>query len=172
MKKLFRNPVKEGKEFERQFEIVSTHYNYQRILKLAKCDPPSVIVRGQIIYKANPFLDWVGSWTERGGRSLFIETKSTEHPRLPMSDNHHLTKLQIDNLKFWAYAGAAVGVVWEWRGHGCVFLPIGLIKKIWDEERRHIKFEEGDPIAQGNGMILFDFVHNLRRWYPGDSIAL
>lgn len=152
--------------FER---TVSAYFN-AKVLRMVKVEPPVRVIgwgaTRQVIFLENPFPDWTGVWTERAGRSLMIETKSTCEPRLAMKEKGALSANQIDWLKRWHVEGAAVGVVWEWMNHGCVFLPIGKVWQIWQSGRRHIKFDECDPVLQGTGMILIDFAANLRRWYP------
>lgn len=157
----------DGKDFEREFERVAGEYHFRQKLTLEKCDPPTRIVRGQIIYQANPFLDWVGAWTERAGRALFIETKSTTDPSLPMSESGKLTRKQKDMLIRWHHSGAAVGVVWQVLNPAAVFfIPVGQIKTAWDAGRRSIRADECQPIKQGMGFVTFDFIENLRHWYP------
>lgn len=165
-----KNHTNDGRGLESTFLATSEAYFAARVLRLTKVEPPVRVVgwgaNRKIIFLENPFPDWTGAWTERGGRSLMIETKSTSEPKLQMANKGMLSINQIEWLKRWHYAGAAVGVVWEFRNHGAVFLPIGQVWEIWQSGRRHIKFEEGDPIVQGQGFVLLDFVANLRRWYP------
>lgn len=161
-----KNASNDGRRFEELFESVVTQYNYKRVLKLAKVDPPTRVVGpGRIIFLANPFSDYVGSWSERQGRAIFIEVKSTMEDTLPIREDSCLKNKQIDDLIMWHGVGAAVGVVWE-SNFRAGFLPIGLIDSIRRSGRKHIRFDEADPIPQGVGLILFDFVVNLRRWYP------
>lgn len=144
-------------------------YFNQKILRLTKVEPPIKVARNHpqgFIWLANPYPDWTGAWTERGGRSLMIETKSTMEPQLHIGASTNLSVKQICALGQWHAAGAAVGVVWCYSGHGSVFLPIKLIDEICMSGRKHIKFAEGDKIEQGKGFVLVDFVANLRRWYP------
>lgn len=162
------NRNNDGKRFERLFKQVADEYKYRRVLRMEKCDPPTRIVGpGKILFLENPFADFVGSWTERGGRSILLEAKSTQDDRLPMGTGK-LSDKQIEWLYRWHCAGAVVGVVWE-AAFKVGFLPIGKIKQIADSGRRHLKFEDADNVPQGRGLILFDFVQNLRRWYPEDG---
>ncbi len=167
------NLKNDGRTFESAFERTADAYFNARILRLTKVEPPVKVVgfgaNRRIIFLENPFPDYTGAWTERGGRSLMIETKSTCEPRLRLQDKGMLSANQIEWLKRWHHSGAAVGVVWEWMNQGAVFLPIGQVLTIWKSGRRHIKFEEGDPIRQGRGFVLFDFVENLRKWYPANE---
>jgi penicillin-binding protein-related factor A (putative recombinase) len=165
-----KNASNDGRLFETMIERTADAYFNARILRLCKVEPPvRVIGWGQnrkVIFLENPFPDWTGAWTERAGRSLMIETKSTSDPRLPMAASGNLSENQVEWLKRWHYAGAAVGIIWEWKNNGAAFIPIGQAVDIWKSGRRHIKWEECDPIRQGTGFVLIDFVENLRRWYP------
>lgn len=167
------NHANDGRAFEELFKKTCDAYFHKRLLRLTKVEPP-VRVLGfgparKVIFLENPFSDWIGSWSERGGRMLLIETKSTSEPKLVMSEDAALSLKQIEWQKRWHYAGAAVGVVWEWRGHGCAFIPIGQAWKVWQSGRRHIKFAECEPVLQGEGFALVDFLPNLRRWYPSEE---
>lgn len=172
MRGVQRNLKNDGRGLESTFESTCEAYFQSRVLRLTKVEPPVRVVgwgaNRQIIFLKNPFPDWTGVWTERGGRSLMIETKSTCEAKLPMAEKGMLSINQIEWLKRWHYAGAAVGIVWEYRNHGTVFVPIGTAWAIWESGRRHIKFEEGDPVLQGQGFVLLDFVANLRKWYPDE----
>lgn len=171
---LRRNHLNDGRGFEDLFERTCDAYLHSRTLRLSKVEPPVKVIGGgkverRVIFLENPYLDYLGAWTERGGRSLMIEAKCTSGPdggKLPIRDDSSLKLRQVEWLKRWHCAGAAVGVVWNWTERGSVFLPIGLIDSIIKAERRHIKFEEGDKIEQGVGFVLLDFAANLRKWYP------
>ena len=164
------NARNDGRSFEGLIEKTADAYFNARILRLCKVEPPVRVIgwgkNRQVIFLENPFPDWTGTWTERAGRSLMLEPKSTIQPKLPLAKSGKLSEKQVEWLKRWHYAGAAVGIIWEWVNQGCVFIPIGQAVEIWKSGRRHIKFEECDPIKQGRGFVLIDFVENLRKWYP------
>ena len=165
MKPRRTNRDNDGKRFEKHVADVAAVYFQKKILRLEKVDPPvRFIGPGQIMFLPNPFADFMGAWEERSGRALFLEAKSTKEDKLPIGKGK-LTDDQIDWLIRWHTVGAAVGVVWE-SAFRVGFLPIGTIEAIRKSGRRHIKFEESDPVPQGQGLILFDFAVNLRRWYP------
>lgn len=167
MKSKASNARNDGRRFEDLFRGVADQYHHLRLLRLEKCDPPTKVMGKRpfvnIIYQENPFADWVGSWTERGGRSLIIETKSTQEDKLQLGSK--LSDKQIEWLQRWHSAGAVTGVVWE-ADFKVGFLPLGRIMDVVKSGRRHIKFAEADPVPQGKGFIMFDFIQNLRRWYP------
>lgn len=91
-------------------------YRRQRRANLRKVDPPSKVVsfggKPKIIYQANPFLDLVGVWTESAGRAVFLEVKSTEKHRLPVSRPNGITGKQIESLQDWRDSGAVTGLIW------------------------------------------------------------
>ena len=78
--------TKRGKEFEDILARICDCYRQSGRAKIHKVDPPSKMVgRGpgaRIIYGVNPFLDFIGTWSERGNRSLMMEAKSTSNHRL------------------------------------------------------------------------------------------
>lgn len=166
------NHKNDGREFEGRFGQTCEAYRQKKILRLEKVGPPCrIIFKGpgqqQIIFLDNPFLDWVGTWVERNGRCLMIETKSTSEPKLQMGKSNKLSDHQVEWLMRWHYAGAAVGLVWEYVGTGVAFIPIGQLHDIRKSGRRHIKWEEvaARQIKQGVGFVLLDFVPYLRQFY-------
>src|SRR4051812_39497067 len=78
-----KNAGNTGKAFEKELERTCGAYNSQRIARLQKVDPPVRIIRymdkekgklvERIIFLQNPFLDIMGCWTARGGRTILVE---------------------------------------------------------------------------------------------------
>jgi hypothetical protein len=106
--------TKRGKDFE---DIMASHcleFEKRGRAKIHKVDPPSkVIGKGKVVYQANPFLDFIGTWTESGNRSLMLEAKSTSDHLLPIDTKKGgLTTKQIDHMRDWARAGTVTAVVW------------------------------------------------------------
>lgn len=170
-----RNRFNDGGAFEEMFLRTCEAYLNQSVLRLLKVEPPTKVIREpaathsrgrRVIFLENPFPDFIGTWTERAGRALMIETKSSMEPVLRIGEGCNLSLKQAIWLARWSEAGAACGVVWCYSGHGSVFLPIGQINEVISSGRRSIKFDEGDRIEQGKGFVLVDFAANLRRWYP------
>lgn len=170
-----RNRFNDGGAFEEMFLRTCECYHAQQVLRLSKVEPPTKVIKDsnnerlrgrRVIFLENPFPDFLGVWTERNGRALMIETKSSMEPVLRIGEGCNLTLKQAEWLCRWHVAGAAVGVVWCYSGHGSVFLPVKQISEAMEAGRRSIKFEEGDVIEQGKGFVLVDFAANLRRWYP------
>lgn len=168
-----KNAINDGREFENAIEKVCQEYIRQGSLRLHKVEPPCRILgwgaTTKVIWLENPFADLIGTWTERAGRTVLIECKSTKEPQLPIRTDSAMRPKQIEWLKRWHYSGAAVGVLWHWLGHGVVFLPIGLIQSIYQggAGRKHIRFEEGDLVTSSPSVDL-DFVKNIEKYYPHD----
>ncbi len=117
-----------GRGFEQQVENSAAHYERQQILLLRKVEPPTRVVGGgaarKVIFLDNPFLDFVGSWTERGGRMIVLEAKETHEPRLSYGGG--LTERQLEAMHRWWQVGAAVGLVWNWQTGGGLGVRIRL----------------------------------------------
>lgn len=100
-----------GKEFEHRLEKINRLYSMQGVAKIEKVDPPSLVIKGRMIMKSNPFLDFIGHWTEVG-TTIIMEAKFTETPRLSFLHQGGLSEVQYGNLWAWSDAGAAVGLLW------------------------------------------------------------
>lgn len=109
-----------GDDSETLILSLCAEYLKQGRARLEKVDPPSRVVGGgkfrRIIYLANPFLDLAGAWTEKDGRALFFEVKSTTKNRLPISRKNGVTEKQIAALVSWADAGATTALLWVHAG--------------------------------------------------------
>lgn len=157
-----------GKFLEQLITTIGNAYEAHRILKLAKVDPPSFVVRKesryQAFFKRNPFVDYIGSWSKRGGRTLAIEAKSTSKPTLALCCEGGLRENQYINLHAWQNSGAAVGVLWEY-DKTIKFLSLNKIMTILDTGKKSISFDLADEVKQGQGYILYDFEKNLEATY-------
>ena len=162
-----------GKDLEKRIADIAKIYEAQERALIHKCDPPSrtINVKGKTFTTLlkNPFPDFVGTWTENGGKALLIEAKSTKHPRLPiMCKSGGVTIDQIKHLTHWHHAGAAVGIVWEhelhWRFVGIRQVHETLLLKRGNQPRRSIKWDEAEVIPQ-NGMNYMDFLKNISDCY-------
>lgn len=111
------NRSNDGRDFQAAILKEAALYESQGILTLRKCDAPVRMIGSgpmrKIIPMRNPFLDFVGVWTERGGRALFIEAKSTATHRLPINRDAGLTENQCNAMSQWSEAGAAVALIWR-----------------------------------------------------------
>lgn len=150
--------------------ILGTAAQYERegVMRLRKVDPPLVLLRGQWILKASPFLDFVGSWTERMGRAIFIEAKSTKEPVLQVMGQGGLKLTQYASLLYWHNAASAAALVWA-VGEKAVLVPVDMIRGFVQDGPKRLQFDEprmrGFRIPQGKGFKILDFVEVMRRLY-------
>lgn len=111
------NQANDGKDFEAEIKLCAAEYQFRGWLRLKKVDPPVRLLGGgqfrKVIFLENPFLDWTGCWTERGGRSVFIECKSTTGLALPFDRDGGVTSAQVTSIINWRLAGALAFVLWR-----------------------------------------------------------
>lgn len=143
-----------GKDFEKLLEAVFQGYENQGIARIRKVDPPVGIARGKMFLKKNPWLDYAGTWTELGGRSLHLEAKSTEEPRLELGEGG-LTTRQIECLTDWHRYGAAIGVVWHHRGDVKVITAATLLSAV-QMGLKSLKWQHLPGTPKGTGWIIWD----------------
>src|SRR5579862_1167264 len=159
--KMIRNT---GKPFEAHLLEIASIYENRGILSLVKSDPPVRVVgfgpARKVIFLRNPFVDFVGVWKERNGRAIFLEAKSTADPSLDLDHDNGITDTQIKSLKRWSNAGAAVGVLWECQG-SVKFISLDSITRRLMANLRKIHFHQAEPVGQGEGFVMFDFIKNL-----------
>lgn len=103
-----------GNAFETLLEMIHDAYKEAGRAHIEKVDPPTKVVgKGKVIYLANPFLDYVGSWKHRNGRMIVMEAKSTQKHRLQLgNEKGGLTANQIKAMGQWHYSGALTGLLW------------------------------------------------------------
>lgn len=133
-----------GKQFEKDIVERCKRYESQRTLVLRKCDPPTRIVGpGRIIFLPNPFLDFLGSWVERDGKSVFLEAKETNNAKLGLgASTNGVTADQLRNLRIWHQANAIAAVIWR-SSEGTFLLPIALIDALANKSQlKHIKAQD------------------------------
>lgn len=163
-----------GIGFQGMIESTARTYQASGWMRLRKVDPPTRVVGSgaarRIIYLENPFLDFIGSWTERKGRMVVIECKSTSKEKLPFDSSGGVTVAQLDSLRHWHNAGAVAFVLWEFKGQ-VKMVTAEFLAKCRDENRReeHFKYihweDLGEPMKQGRGLNLVDFLPEMRaRW--------
>lgn len=154
-----------GTAFEARVREVCQTYLAQGRAKLEKVDPPTVKTSFRVIYKDNPFLDFVGSWIERGSRIIHIEAKSNSKRRLPISTQKDgVSTEQIANLIAWENAGAAVGILWEHNGE-VRFVTLAQMAAAKAEDDKSVAWEMAYRIPSGPG-VDFDFLAVLHVLYP------
>ena len=151
-----------GTAFESHIKLAAEGYAAQGRATLEKADPPTAIrYKGPgkpfVQQLENPFLDFLGVWTERGGRALFIEAKSTEEHRLPICRDNGLTSKQVAALQRWHDAGAVVGVVWHHRGEWRL-VTLSLIEMVRAEGSASLRWADAMTLPRGTGLIQYDFL--------------
>lgn len=155
-----------GKPLEAAIKAVAVHYARNGEMRLEKVDPPTRIVfPKRIVFMENPFLDFIGTWTERGGRMVCIEAKSTDGPTLTLKHKGGVTEGQINSMRLWADYGAAVGIVWAY-GRDIAFVPVALVFSQLEAGVKHIKWEHACPLVPRNPMYRADFLPALREYFP------
>ena len=153
-----------GEAHEAEIELICGQYRKQKRAKIHKVDPPIRIVRrGKQaigIPQPSPFVDWLGCWTERGGRLIHIESKSTREPRLPLLTKEGLKGSQYDNLIAWHRAGAIVGVLWGHAG-GMKLISLPTIAHAIESEQKSLKWRHHRSCRRGTGLVTWDFLTDL-----------
>lgn len=163
----------QGKWLELTIKQAALEYQRQGRLSLEKVDPPMRVMgtgpHRRTVMLPNPFLDFVGTWTEQCGRAIFIEAKSTADPRLPIVDEGVKTAglkfKQIQALKRWRAAGAAVGVLWGYQEQ-LRFIPMQAIESQQRNGIKHLKWDNATPIPRGYGWVVFDWIRPLADYNP------
>lgn len=159
----------QGKQLQETIAACAAYYAHRGIAKIHKVDPPCRIVgagfKRKTIYLENPFVDFIGTWAARGGRTIALEAKSTEKPTLPVSQDGGVTAKQLAALQDWRDHGAAVGVLWEY-GEDIRFVPLDAIRSQLDAGIKHVKWEHARPVPEGLGFCRFDFLAVLAIYFP------
>lgn len=142
-RKLRTNRKNDGKKFENQISESLFEYQRQRLMRVKKVEQPIRMFGRRVIHLKNPFLDYIGCWTERFGRMVAFEAKSTSKPTL-QTHSGGLTEAQIDALRWWKKSGAIVFMLWQFGGQ----VKLWTYEMIEEQtrERRHLKFDDGLPV--------------------------
>lgn len=158
MRKNFNN---NGKAFEAIIESINLQYQRQGLMRLKKVDPPTRIIRGQVLFLENPFLDYAGVCTVENGRAVFVEAKSTSYPRLPIGGHGGLSDKQIAALDMWETAGALVGVLW-FHEEEMRFVTRSMAHDVLASPAASLKWTAAEVIPKGHGFVIHDYLVNLR----------
>lgn len=157
--------VNKGTAFERRLEAIWHAYMRQGRAKIHKVDPPVKVFghgrASRVVMLDNKHLDFVGTWTEQGGRALILEAKYTSERRLPIDRSPGMSSSQMANLRGWTQAGAATGVIWGYEG-GIKLVSLAMIDAaIADSGRISIRWCDAIPVAQGDGFVSHDVLTTL-----------
>jgi hypothetical protein len=168
------NRANDGRAFEERIQTTLTHY--AGIMRVKKVDPPSRVMGGgaarRVIFLENPFLDFGGAWTARGGRAIFFEAKSTKDHKLRFDQSGGLTTKQLDAVRHWHNAGAVTFALWEWKDVGVKLLPGWFLADLRDRARagyewKHVLWAQSDlVVSQGAGYRLVDFLPVIEKLWP------
>lgn len=160
-----KKPVSTGTAFEKSIFQTCEAYRSAGIATFHKVDPPTRVLRigkaTRTIHLKNPFLDFVGSWTELGGKMLMIECKFTEGPLLRLDHDAGIKASQIESGLRWAAAGAAVAYLWRVGSDTRLVTPAMVRAQL--TQRRSLRWCDAHPIPQGKHFILIDFLALLRQ---------
>lgn len=166
------NRANDGRSFQREIETTAGACQHRRIATLRKVDPPVSVIwprdkrtgkpTQRVIFKQNPWLDFAGVWSARGGRMLVVECKSTSSHRLPFERHGGLTSEQVATLRTWRLAGASSCVLWRWCDKVTLWMPEMLIAAQARGDKS-LLFENGIPVERGEGSLLWDFLGVLER---------
>lgn len=135
-------------------------YERNGVATIKKVDPPTLTLGGgrRTVLLENPWLDFAGTWTARGGRSIIIEAKHTEKPILPINRKGGITPKQWENLLMWKRAGAAVFIAWEYKRDIRVSTP-ELISGFLDQsQRKSMPWFACCQVDKGTGFITHDIL--------------
>lgn len=161
------NPVA-GRGFEDEVEATLRCYSSDGFLRCKKVEPPMRIFGGRTIFLANPFLDFIGAWSERGGRLVCFECKATRECKLGVGGSGGLNERQLDAMRLWDAAGAVAFLLWRHPAKdGMVALPSEV--ELWpcramdDLPAKHICAGEGITVGQGTGFRTVDFLPVMRK---------
>ena len=159
------NAGRDGREWEWLVAEAAARYERDGVLRLRKVTPPARVVGGgkdrKVVFLDNPFLDFVGVWSARGGRALLCECKDTSGDRLRLGDGG-LTDKQADALWQWHRSGAAAFVLW--RAHsGVCLIPAWEVAASASGGAKSVEFPCGFVVAQADPLR---FLPALEAAYP------
>ena len=159
-----------GSDTEKTIAMICSAYRKAGRANIRKVDPPTLTMgKGRTILLENPFLDFMGVWTEAGRRSITFEVKRTAEPRLPVNrpGQSGITVKQWQCLQDWDRAGACTFILWHHpttaNPHGIRILTIELIRQALQEtERASVPWNRAIKVERGNGFITHDFLNTAK----------
>jgi penicillin-binding protein-related factor A (putative recombinase) len=160
------NARNDGTGFENSLAGVLRCYASAGQMRVKKVSQPIKVFgppgNQRVIHLENPFLDFVGAWTERGGRMIMFEAKSTIEPKLQLGSK--LSDNQAASLHLWDVANAVSFLLWEHRGAVRLWTDWMIAEQA--TEWRHLKFERGVVVPAGLGFVLWDFRKVMLQIWP------
>lgn len=155
-----------GQGFQTRLESIFAGYRKAGIADIEKIDPPVKIMGGgkfrRVIFMENPWLDFGGTWSQQGGRAIFIEAKSTEKDRLSLGSG--VSDNQIKALRRWTKSGAVAGVAWL-HSNQIKIIPAIELLSAWDAGAKSIRWQHLPAVERGLGLIEFDILGALAERY-------
>ena len=143
-----------GKPTESLIETICEEYARQGIARIKKVDPPVRIAGKKVIFLANPFLDYTGSYQ---GRSIHIEAKSTKGKRLPINRPGGITKKQFQAMRDWHRSKAIVFALWEHQRE-LRMLTMEDVAGVVAMGEKSAKWDDAKTIPQGKCLVIYDFL--------------
>lgn len=161
-----------GQSFERQIQLVCDAYRAQGRADIRKVDPPTKTFgfggNTKTILLANPWLDFMGCWTENCGRTIMLEAKATSEPRLSLlaagQRGGGISHNQLTTAKTWAKAGAAVAFLWHHESRVKIVTPA--MVEAATACRKSIRWCDAHSCHAGTGFVFFDFLSLLQPIHP------
>lgn len=172
MSKTRTNRNNDGRSFERLMESIFVQYERQGIATIEKVSPPARITgpgrrvhTKEVLFLANPWLDFVGVWTARGGQALMLEAKDHRGARLKLACDGGIRVKQIESMERWSRSGAAVCVVWHNAGRAAI-ISLTEIKAALVDGKKSLEFIKCQRIPTGKGFVFHDILAALKTIYP------
>ncbi len=154
-----------GKSFQTRLESIFDGYRLAGRADIEKIDPPLRVygtgARRNVVFLENPWLDFGGTWTEAGGRAIYIEAKSTAGDRLALG-NSGVSDSQIKALRRWTKSGAVAAVAWL-HANQIKIIPARELLDAWDAGAKSMKWRHLPEVERGLGLIEFDILAALAR---------
>lgn len=155
--------MNDGKRLESLIATAADTYARRGILAIQKVDPPIKVVGRapflKVIMLKSLWVDFTGAWTERGGRMIHIEAKSTHSETLACGRDGGLTARQLEAFEYWQKAGACCALIVEGPDGRFWFWAYEKILE-YRKGRKTLKISDGEPIISADGLAL-DFRKNL-----------
>lgn len=149
-------------------KLVCDAYDRQGRATIAKVDPPTKVLRiggkPHVIQLRNPYLDFVGTWTEQGGRMLMFEAKWTSEPvlrilRAGQTGSGISHEQLVTARRFWD-AGAVTFFLWSHKDQVRFVTPTMVEATL--TARQSLPWLEAHRVPSGEGFVLFDFLTQIQ----------